>query len=61
MSRRTGLRRWKVLGVAVRTRNIGLAMRAFGMGSQRRGIARLHLPQTTSARRQGLLRKGFNR
>jgi len=60
---RTRIRRWKVLGVAIRRGNIGLAMRAFGLGRQRRGIPRVHLPQTTRARRQGLLPKigRFNR
>jgi len=43
---------WKVLGVAFRKRNIGLAMRVLGMRRQVRGITRAHLPQTSAARRQ---------
>ena len=46
------IRIWKVLGVAFRKRNIGLAMRALGMRKQVRGIVRAHLPQTSAARRQ---------
>ncbi|KKN53771.1 hypothetical protein LCGC14_0598640 [marine sediment metagenome] len=50
------VRVFKILGVAIRRRNIGLAMRALGMGKQVRGIPRAHLPQTSAAKRQG-----FNR
>ena len=50
------IRRWKVLGVAFRRRNVGLAMQALGMGRQRRGIPRAHLPQTMATKR-----RGFNR
>ena len=53
---RVGIRRFKVLGVAFRKRNIGLAMRALGMSRQVRGIPRVHIPQSMATKR-----RGFNR
>ena len=47
------LRRGKVLGVAIRKRNVGLALRALGFNGVR-GISRVHLRQTTIAKRYGL-------
>ena len=55
------LRRGKVLGVAIRKRNVGLALRALGFHGIR-GIPRVHLPQITTAKGYGLKsNRDFNR
>ena len=47
------LRRGKVLRTAVKTKNIGLALRAFGINIGR-GARRVHTRQISAARQFGL-------
>ena len=42
----------KVLGVAIRKHNIGLAMQALGLGKQVSRIKSIYIPQITAAEKQ---------
>ena len=48
------LDKWEVLKVALKTHNLELAMQAFGLGEQPEGIKKVHIPQTTAVRNQGI-------
>jgi len=47
------LKRWKVLKVATRTRNVSLALRAVGLRKLPTTIRKLYTPGVTAARKHG--------